>query len=53
MQVFEVYYYSLMVSIAMQNTIDCANIPEYINSACYQIRMKDFKIAEHAYLQYL
>ena len=42
-----------MVSIAMQNTIDCANIPEYINSACYQIRMKDFKIAEHAYLQYL
>ena len=47
------FYYNLMVSIAMQNTIDCANIPEYINSACYQIRMKDFKIAEHAYLQYL
>ena len=47
------YYYSLMVSIAMQNTIDCADIPEYINSACYHIRMKDFKIAEHAYVQYL
>ena len=46
-------YYSLMVSISMQHISDCINIPTYINSAFYHIRMKDFKIAENAYLQYL
>lgn len=46
------YYYSLMVSISMQHISDCINIPTYINSAFYHIRMKDFKIAENAYLQY-
>lgn len=47
------HYYSLMVSISMQHISDCINIPTYNNSVLYHIRMKDFKIAENAYLQYL
>ena len=47
------YYYNLMISISMQHMTDCINIPEYKNSELFNIRKKDFTVAQNAYLQYM